>query len=45
MRALDLYRESEAVTAELAQADAARFGADLAATRKRLEELEARVLA
>ena len=45
MRALDLYRESEAVTAELAQADSARFGADLAATRKRLEELEARVLA
>lgn len=45
MRALDLYRESEAITAELAQADAARFGGDFAATRKRLEELEARVLA
>jgi len=44
-RALDLYRESEALAAELAQADAARYGADLAATRQRLEELEARILA
>lgn len=44
-RALDLYRESEALAAELAQADAARYGADLASTRQRLEELEARILA
>ncbi|MDO8409858.1 MAG: tetratricopeptide repeat protein [Phenylobacterium sp.] len=44
-RALDLYRESEALAAELAQGDAARYGADLAATRQRLEELEARILA
>ncbi len=44
-RALDLYRESEALAAELAQADAARYGGDLAATRQRLEELEARILA
>ena len=44
-RALDLYRESEALAAELAEADAARYGGDLAATRQRLEELEARILA
>lgn len=44
-RALDLYRESEALAAELAQGDAARYGADLASTRQRLEELEARILA
>jgi tetratricopeptide (TPR) repeat protein len=44
-RALDLYRESEAIAAELAQADAARYGGDLATTRQRLEELEARILA
>jgi tetratricopeptide (TPR) repeat protein len=42
-RALDLYRESEALAAELAQGDAARYGADLASTRQRLEELEARI--
>ncbi|MDO8901041.1 MAG: tetratricopeptide repeat protein [Phenylobacterium sp.] len=44
-RALDLYRESEALAADLAQADAARYGADLASTRQRREELEARILA
>lgn len=44
-RALDLYRESEALAAELAEGDAARYGGDLAATRQRLEELEARILA
>nr|WP_233247708.1 tetratricopeptide repeat protein [Caulobacter endophyticus] len=43
MRALDLYRESYDVTARLAAADPARFGLDLAATRARLEEIEARV--
>lgn len=44
-RALDLYRESEALAAELALADAGRYGADLASTRQRLEELEARIQA
>lgn len=44
-RALDLYRESEAIAAELAATDAAKYGDDLAATRERLQELEARVLA
>lgn len=44
-RALDLYRESEAIAAELAQGDAARYGADLVTTRQRREELEARILA
>ena len=44
-RALDLYRESEAIAAELAATDAAKYGGDLAATRERLQELEARVLA
>jgi hypothetical protein len=43
MRALDLYRESYDVAARLAAADPARFGADLAATRQRLAELEAKV--
>ncbi|MFT4253858.1 MAG: tetratricopeptide repeat protein [Caulobacter sp.] len=43
MRALDLYRESYDVTARLAAADPARFGLDLAATRARLAEIEARV--
>ncbi|MBO9706742.1 MAG: tetratricopeptide repeat protein [Caulobacter sp.] len=43
MRALDLYRESYDVAACLAAADPARFGADLAATRARLAELEARI--
>lgn len=44
-RALDLYRESEAIAAALAAGDAARYGADLATTRQRLSELEARILA
>jgi tetratricopeptide (TPR) repeat protein len=44
-RALDLYRESEAIASELAQGDAARYGADLVTTRQRREELEARILA
>lgn len=44
-RALDLYRESEAITADLAATDEAKYGPDLATTRERLQELEARVLA
>jgi tetratricopeptide (TPR) repeat protein len=43
MRALDLYRESYDVAARLAAADPTRFGADLASTRTRLAELEAKV--
>jgi tetratricopeptide (TPR) repeat protein len=43
MRALDLYRESYDVAARLAAADPTRFGADLASTRARLAELEAKV--
>lgn len=43
MRALDLYRESYDVAARLAAADPARFGSDLASTRTRLAELEAKV--
>lgn len=43
MRALDLYRESYDVAARLAAADPARFGPDLALTRARLAELEAKV--
>ena len=43
MRALDLDRESYDVAARLAAADPARFGADLASTRARLAELEAKV--
>ena len=43
MRALDLYRESYDVAARLAAADPARFGADLASTRARLAEIEAKV--
>lgn len=43
MRALDLYRESYDIAACLAAADPARFGPDLAATRARLSELEAKV--
>jgi hypothetical protein len=43
MRALDLYRESYDIAACLAAADPARFGPDLAATRARLNELEAKV--
>ena len=43
MRALDLYRESYDIAACLAAADPARFGSDLAATRARLSELEAKI--
>lgn len=43
MRALDLYRESYDVAARLAAADPARFGPDLALTRQRLAELEAKI--
>lgn len=43
MRALDLYRESHEIAGRLAAADPARFGPDLAATRERLDELEARI--
>ncbi|WP_165190587.1 tetratricopeptide repeat protein [Caulobacter soli] len=43
MRALDLYRESYDVAARLAAADPSRFGADLASTRARLSELEAKI--
>lgn len=44
-RALDLYRESETIAADLAARDAAKYDGDLAVTRQRLSELEARVLA
>ena len=43
MRALDLYRESYDIAGRLAAADPARFGPDLAATRARLSELEAKI--
>jgi hypothetical protein len=43
MRALDLYRESMVITTKLASADPARFADDLAITRRRLGELEAKV--
>jgi len=40
-RALSLYQESMAIAGDLAAADPARYGADLAITRRRLAELEA----
>lgn len=43
MRALDLYRESYDIAGRLAAADPARFGPDLAMTRARLNELEAKI--
>lgn len=43
MRALDLYRESYDIAGRLAAADPARFGPDLATTRARLNELEAKI--
>jgi hypothetical protein len=43
MRALDLYRESYDIAGRLAATDPARFGPDLAATRARLNELEAKI--
>jgi hypothetical protein len=43
MRALDLYRESYDIAGRLAAADPTKFGPDLAATRARLNELEAKI--
>ncbi|WP_310541705.1 tetratricopeptide repeat protein [Phenylobacterium sp.] len=45
MRALDLYRESLDISGALASADPVAYGEDLAVTRRRLAELEAKVLA
>jgi len=44
-RALDLYRESLDIAGGLAVADPARYGEDLEITRRRVTELEARILA
>ena len=43
VRALDLYRESLELSGALAAADPAQYGADLAVTRRRFAELEAKV--
>ncbi|MDO8323670.1 tetratricopeptide repeat protein [Phenylobacterium sp.] len=43
MRALDLYRESLDISGSLAAADPVAYGEDLAVTRRRLAELEAKV--
>lgn len=45
MRALDLYRESLDISGALAAADPVAYGEDLAVTRRRLAELEAKVMA
>ncbi len=45
VRALDLYRESFDIAGKLAAADPQAYGEDLAITRQRLSELEARVSA
>lgn len=45
MRALDLYKESLDISGALAAADPVTYGADLAVTRRRLAELEAKALA
>ena len=45
MRALDLYRESLDISGALASADPVAYGEDLAVTRRRLAELEAKVMA
>lgn len=45
MRALDLYRESLDISGSLAAADPVAYGEDLAVTRRRLAEVEAKVLA
>ncbi|WP_340645598.1 tetratricopeptide repeat protein [Phenylobacterium sp.] len=45
MRALDLYRESLDISGALAAADPVTYGEDLAVTRRRLAELEAKVMA
>lgn len=44
VRALDLYRESLDISGALASADPVAFGEDLAVTRRRLAELEAKVM-
>lgn len=44
MRALGLYRESEAIAARLAAEDPAKYAEDLRLTRERLAELHARLL-
>lgn len=43
VRALDLYRESMGISVALASQDPRRFGMDLAITRKRVAELEAKI--
>lgn len=43
VRALDLYRESFDIAADLASLDPQAYGEDLAVTRRRLSELEARL--
>lgn len=43
VRALDLYRESFDIAADLASIDPQAYGEDLAVTRRRLGELEARL--
>ena len=43
VRALDLYRESMGISVALASQDPKRFGLDLAITRKRVAELEAKI--
>lgn len=45
VRALDLYRESLDISGALASADPVAYGEDLAVTRRRLAELEAKVMA
>lgn len=45
VRALDLYRESLDISGALASADPVAYGEDLAVTRRRLAELEAKVSA
>nr|QQZ49779.1 tetratricopeptide repeat protein [Phenylobacterium glaciei] len=44
-RALDLYKQSLDISEALASADPVAYGEDLAVTRRRLAELEAKVLA
>lgn len=43
MRALDLYKESLGVAQHLAAANAARYGKDLELTRRRVDELQAKI--
>lgn len=44
VRALDLYRQSLDISGALASADPVAYGEDLAVTRRRLAELEAKVM-